>query len=146
MDSTLILKALADQASCYRRLAKLAEAQHEHIQNSSTEELLRVLQGRQAVLDQLAALEREIAPAKGIWTDYLATLPAADRDQAQALMAETRALLERITSADRNDVMVLQQRKLNLGRQIKQATSAQQVNRTYAAAYGKPAPRMDVQR
>jgi hypothetical protein len=46
---------------------------------------------------------------------------------------------------------VLQQRKLNLGRQIQQATAARNVNRTYgAAAYGNPnavatPSRMDMQ-
>ena len=62
-------------------------------------------------------------------------------------MAEARRLLEQITTADRNDTMVLQQRKLNLGKQISAATTARQVNRTYAAAaYGRRQPTMDVQR
>ena len=53
-------------------------------------------------------------------------------------------MLEQITAADR-DELVLQQRKLNLGRQIGQTDAARQVNRTYAAAaYGRKAPRMDV--
>ena len=40
-----------------------------------------------------------------------------------------------------------QQRKLNLGQQIKQATSARQVNRKYGiAAYGTPKRQLDMQR
>ena len=59
----------------------------------------------------------------------------------------TRQLLEQITAADKDDVLVLQQRKLNLGRQINQATAAKRVNRNYAAAaYGPRASTMDVQR
>ncbi|MDB5305421.1 MAG: hypothetical protein JWM97_2970, partial [Phycisphaerales bacterium] len=43
--------------------------------------------------------------------------------------------------------LVLQQRKLNLGRQINQASAARQVNRNYAAsAYGRAPSQMDVQR
>jgi hypothetical protein len=37
--------------------------------------------------------------------------------------------LQRITEADRDDAMVLQQRKLNLGKQIKAGAAAGQVNR-----------------
>ena len=48
------------------------------------------------------------------------------------LPAETRRLLEEITTSDRNDAMVLQQRKLNLGKQITLAKSANQINRNYA--------------
>ena len=47
----------------------------------------------------------------------------------------------------RNDALVLQQRKLNLGRQINQASAARQVNRNYAAAaYGPRQSKVDVQK
>jgi hypothetical protein len=146
MNDDPVIHALAEQVACYRRLAKLAAVQRDHIQHARTEELLEVLQSRQAVLDQVAAHERVIAPAKLQWNEYAGRLDAEARRQAETLLAETRALLEKITSADRNDVMVLQQRKLNVGKQIRQATVARQVNRNYAAAaYGTSKPRMDLQ-
>ena len=142
-----IISALDQQVACYRRLAKLAEVQHEYVQQSQTEELLDVLARRQEVLDQIAGFERTIAPAKQRWAAYLAGLDPARRGRAEGLLAETRRLLEQITTADRNDALVLQQRKLNLGREINQAQAARTVNRSYAAAaYGARAPRMDVQR
>jgi hypothetical protein len=144
--SNPIVDALHGQVDCYRRLSKLAQLQHEHVQQGRTEQLLEVLGLRQQVLDQLAALERVVAPAKKQWTDFVATLAAGVRTEAEHLLAETRRMLEEITAADSNDVLVLQQRKLSIGRQIHQAASARQVNRHYAAAaYGKRAPVMDVQ-
>jgi len=132
-----IIAALDAQVACYRRLAKLAEQQHELVQQGLTEELLQLLTMRQAELDQLAAHERVISPAKRAWQPYLAKLAAVDKARAEALMAETRLLLEQITAADKNDVLVLQQRKLNLGRQIGQASTGRVINRAYAAnAYG----------
>ena len=142
-DPTIL--ALEQQVTCYRMLAKLAELQHEHVQQNQTEALLEVLGKRQGVLDQLSNLETAIAPAKRIWAAYLGRLDVASRAKAEALLLETRRLLEQITAADRNDALVLQQRKLNLGRQITQATAARQVNRNYAAAaYGSRPPGMDV--
>ena len=141
-----VVDALHGQVDCYRRLSKLAELQHEHVQQGRTEQLLEVLGHRQQVLDQLGALERVVAPAKRQWNEFLETLAGSARDEAERLLAETRRLLEAITAADCNDVLVLQQRKLNLGREISQAASARQVNRTYAAAaYGRRAAAMDVQ-
>ena len=141
-----IIDALHGQVDCYRRLSKLAALQHDHVQQGRTEQLLEVLGQRQEVLDSLAALERVVAPAKKQWQQYVASLPGGARAEAEDLLAETRRLLEAITAADCNDVLVLQQRKLNLGRQINQASNARQVNRTYAAAaYGKRAPAMDLQ-
>jgi hypothetical protein len=132
-----IISALEEQAACYRRLAKLAEVQHEHVQQNQTEALLEVLGRRQAVLDEIGALETRLAPVKRQWAQSAAGLDARLRIRAESLLGEVRALLEQITAADRNDALVLQQRKLNLGRQIGQAAAARQVNRSYAsAAYG----------
>ena len=141
------ISALREQVDCYRRLAKLADLQHVHVQQSQTEQLLEVLAGRQEVLDQLTLFEQSVAPQRRRWAEFLGELTPDARGMAEALLAETRGLLEQITTADRNDALVLQQQKLNLGRQINQASAARQVNRTYAAsAYGARPARVDVQR
>jgi hypothetical protein len=141
-----VIAALADQVACYKRLAKLTDIQHEHVQNFQTDKLLEVLGRRQEVLQQLGKLEEVIGPAKRKWSDYLTSLAAAQRTMAEELLAQTRRLLEQITSADRNDAMVLQQRKLTLGRQINKNMAARTVNRRYAAsAYGPKRSRMDIQ-
>ena len=140
-----VIAALQEQVACYQRLAKLAEQQHEHVQQSCTEALLDVLARRQGVLDQVARLEQTIVVAKRQWGEYVGGLGAAQRAVAERLLAETRRLLEEITTADRIDALILQQRKLNLGKQISQASAAKQVNRSYAAAaYGGKTSRMDV--
>jgi hypothetical protein len=147
MNNDPVILALQEQVACYRRLAKLAAVQHEHVQQGRTEQLLDVLRSRQEVLDQLSRLNGVIAPAKERWSEFLARLESGVRGLAEAMVGESRKLLEQIVSSDRNDALVLQQRKLNLGREISQATSARQLNRTYAAAaYGKKAATMDVQR
>jgi hypothetical protein len=140
-----VIAALQEQVTCYQRLAKLAEQQHEHVQQSSTEALLDVLARRQEVLDQVSRLEQTIVVAKRRWGEYVGGLRSEQRAQAERLMGETRRLLEEITTSDRNDALILQQRKLNLGKQISQASAARQINRSYAAAaYGAKVPRMDV--
>jgi hypothetical protein len=143
-DPTIL--ALQSQVACYEKLAKLASLQHQHVQKSETDELLDVLQRRQEVLDQIANLEQTIGPVKKRWTDYLAGLSADERISAETLLGETRRLLEQITTADRNDTIVLQQRKLNLGKQINKTVVARNVNKNYAAAaYGKRPATLDVQ-
>src|SRR5437660_8525615 len=129
MSNEPVIAALEAQVACYQRLAKLAELQHEHVQQGRTDELLRVLHRRQEVLDEAALHEQVIGPAKRRWPEFVAALEPARRGRADALLADTRRLLEQITTADRNDAMVLQQRKLNLGKQINQAAAARQVNR-----------------
>src|SRR4051812_37772306 len=100
-DNEVIL-ALEQQVTCYRRLARLAEAQREHVQQSHMEALLDVLQHRQEILDQLNTLEFTIGPAKKRWTDFLGEIESDDRARAEQLVAETRNLLEQIMASDRN--------------------------------------------
>lgn len=140
-----VILALEEQVGCYQRLAKLAALQHEHVEQSQTEALLDVLSRRQQVLEQVSRLEAIIVQATRRWGEFLGGLKSEQRVQAERLLAETRRLLEEITAADRNDALILQQRKLNLGKQLSQATAAKQVNRNYAAAaYGTKVSRMDV--
>ena len=142
-----VISALREQVDCYQRLAKLASLQHVHVQQSQTEQLLEVLATRSEVLDQLKLHERTVAPQRKRWAQFLCELPGTARDAAETLLAETRRLLEEITTADRNDALVLQQQKLNLGRQINQASAARQVNRNYAAsAYTARPTRVDLSR
>ena len=141
-----VIDALAEQVGCYRRLAKLARIQHEHIQQSQTDALLEVLKSRQTVLDEIGRLERAVAPVQQSWNEFAKSLEEPNRGRAEALVTEARELLREITECDRNDVLVLQQRTLNLGKQINQATAARKVNTKYAAAaYGTSQSRMNVQ-
>lgn len=142
-----VIEALNEQVACYRRLAKLAQIQHEHVRQSRTEQLLEVLKARQEVLEQIAIREQVVGPTKRQWPEYLATLSPDERTRAETLMEQSRTLLQQITSADRDDALVLQQRKLSLGREINRAAVGQQVNRKYVtAAYGRPRSSVDVQR
>ena len=139
-----VLDALEEQVGCYRRLARLVELQHEHVRQSRTEELLGVLAQRQQVLDQVVGLEQSLQPAKGRWNEYLGELAPEDRERGRGLLAESRQLLEQITTADRNDALVLQQRKLNVGKQLKQAAAARGASLRYAAVAGTGRTAMDV--
>lgn len=142
-----ILAALSQQCECYRELAKLARLQHELIQDSRTEELLLVLSQRQGLVEAIANLQLIVAPAKREWSKFVAELPDAEREKAQSLLDETKQLLEEITTSDREDTIVLQQRKFKSGKEINRAQLALKVNRNYAAAaYGPKKSGLDIQR
>src|SRR3954470_13618750 len=141
-----VIAALEEQVACYRKLARLAEAQREHVQQSHVEALLEVLKNRQEILDQLGRLEAIVTPAKRRWPQFLDGIESDSRSHAEQMLAETRRLLEQIMASDRTDVLALEQRKLNLGKEIKQTTGARKINRNYAvAAYGQRASRVDIQ-
>jgi hypothetical protein len=145
MGNESVLAALQEQVDGYRKLARLAEAQRRHVQTNQTEQLLDVLQQRQVVLDGIMTAERVVGPAKRAWTETSAKLSPDERTRAERMLQETRQLLEQITSSDRDDAVVLQQRKLALGQQIGKTRAARAVNRQYAAAaYGPRRPNVDL--
>ena len=146
-DKAVIFNALARQLESYGRLLKLAQTQRGHVQAGQTEELLAVLNKRQEELDRIMELESIVGPVKKQWTQWTSGLLAEEKKMAEGLVLRIRKVLEAITASDKLDALALQQRKLSIDREIKAASTAVTVNRKYAAAaYGKPAPKMDVMR
>jgi hypothetical protein len=130
-------QSLTDQLACYRKLQKLCEKQRHYVQQNQTDELIAVLEARAVILQEIARLEHEVSPLKRDWANQSATMDDAGRASVADMLAETKALLEQITQADQDDVLLLQQRKLNVGKQIAATQSARKVNTRYAAAaYG----------
>ncbi len=131
------LSSLTQQLACYRQLARLCELQRQYVEQNQTDELLSVLEQRGGLLQQIAELESHVAPLKRNWSEISATMSDTDRSTAAEMLAETKSLLMQITQADQDDVLLLQQRKLNVGKQIAATSQAKVVNHRYAAsAYG----------
>lgn len=145
VDASAVISALEQQLGCYQRLVKLVDVQRAHVEHGDAEALLTVLARRQGVLDELSKLESTVAPVRRSWASFVQTQPDSTRQKVESLMSSARTLLEQITRADQDDVMLLQQRKINVGKQIKAATESRQVNRAYAAsAYAKRPGTMDL--
>lgn len=143
-----IVASLETQLSHYRRLQKLSDQQRAYVRENQTDELLAVLQTRSELLGEIARLEQDVAPLKRDWAGTSLSLSPELRDAAAKMLAETRTLLQQITQADQDDVLLLQQRQLNVGKQIQQHQSAKRVNTRYAAsAYSAPSgSRLNIQK
>ncbi|MBC7784048.1 MAG: hypothetical protein H7144_09420 [Burkholderiales bacterium] len=128
------VSALREQLSCYRNLQRLCELQRQYVEQNQTDELLTVLESRGGILNDIARLEQDVSPLKRDWPVESAAMTDDVRRQVQEMLAEAKLLLAQITQADQDDVLLLQQRKLNVGRQIAATSNARQVNNRYAAS------------
>jgi chorismate mutase len=145
MEAQFILADLAAQADWYAKLLKLAEIQHTLIEQERTDDLLVVLDRRQKIVEQIALIEQRLKSIKQDWRASAAGLTVEDRARVEAKFAEVRGLLGQITQADQDDAMLLTQRKITVGQQLRQTNTGQQINRRYAAgAYAGVGSRMDV--
>lgn len=131
------MTALTEQLACYRKLSRLCELQRQYVEQNQTDQLLDVLEQRGTILSEIARLEEGVAPLKRNWSESSESMSETQRGFALEMLAETKVLLMRITQADQDDVLLLQQRKLNVGKQIAATTTARVMNNRYAAnAYG----------
>jgi hypothetical protein len=147
MNAQLILADLAAQADWYTKLLKLAELQHTLIEQERTDDLLVVLDRRQKIVEQLTLIEQRLRPVKLGWPETAAGMTDEERVRVEAKFGEVRGLLAAITQADQDDAMLLTQRKIQVGQQLRQANTGAQINRRYAAgAYAGMGSRMDVSR
>ena len=137
MDPTTILEDCHAQVDWYGKLLKLAQLQHALVEQERTDDLLVVLDRRQKIVEQLTLIEGRLRPVKSEWHAIAPTIDVERRATIESKFAAARDLLAQITRSDQDDALLLQQRKLAVGRQLQKTTAAKQVNRGYAAnAYG----------
>ncbi len=145
MDVEQINTDVSAQIDLYAKLLRLCELQHTLIEQERTDDLMVVLQRRQAIVEALGAIEQRLRPIKQEWPSVAGTIESATRAELEGKFARSRDLLMQITQADQDDALVLQQRKISVGRQLRATTSGKLTNRNYAAAaYATPGGRMDV--
>ncbi len=131
------IEALREQLALYQKLQRLCAIQREYVQQNQIEEFVSILEVRGGLLGDIGRLEEIIAPLKRNWPTESATMNEAIRAEVQSMLAEAKSLLAEITQSDQDDVLLLQQRKLNVGKQIAATSTAKKVNTRYAAnAYG----------
>jgi hypothetical protein len=132
MQPRLLIEVLNRLVDLYERLLRLAAQQREFVQLDQTDELLAVLTKRAGVVEQISKLEGALRPTRMNWPDVAPTLEAGVRTQAEELLARTRNLLADINAADTDDALVLQQRKLDIGRQLAATRTGTRANAHYA--------------
>ena len=78
-----LIHLLTQQRLLYRQLRELAQKQSSLVDGSNPEMLLRVLAGRQRIIDRLGAMDRELRSIREQWQQIAKTLPESQRQQAQ---------------------------------------------------------------
>lgn len=147
MDVEQINTDVSAQIDLYSKLLRLCELQHTLIAQERTDDLMVVLQKRQAIVEALGAIEQRLRPIKQDWHSRAASIDTEIRSSLEAKFALSRDLLMQITEADKDDALVLQQRKIAIGQQLRKTTSGRVMNQKYAAgAYATTGGRMDISR
>ena len=89
-----LIHLLTQQRLLYRQLRELAQKQSSLVDGSNPEMLLRVLAGRQRIIDRLGAIDRGLKPIREQWQQIAKTLPRSERQQAQQLVEAAHTVME----------------------------------------------------
>jgi hypothetical protein len=93
--------------------------------------LLRVLAGRQRIIDRLSALDRELRPIRQQWQQIAANLPEDQRTEAQQLIAEVQTILGEILAQDERDTQTLSDQHQQVAQEIRGTVQGKRMNQAY---------------
>ena len=127
-----LIGLLTKQQMLYRQLQSLSKKQRVLVDGKDPESLLRLLAGRQRLINKLTAVGRELAPIRDDWQAIAKSLPRDKREKAMALVASIQELLGDVVRRDNHDVGVLSSQKQEVAGQIKFAGAGRRVNRAYS--------------
>jgi hypothetical protein len=131
-----LIHLLTQQRLLYRQLQQLAAKQSELVDGNDPEMLLRLLGGRQRLIDRLAGIDRELEPIRRDWQEVAQALPAAQRDEALGLVASVQEILGEILARDERDTRTLQGQQQRVAGEIRGATTGKRMNQAYAQSAG----------
>ena len=106
-----VFALLREQASLYERLESFALRQRGLVLGEDSGPLLAMLAERGKLSQQLAEVGSRLAPIRKDWTSYRERLSSAQRAEADRLLHEAGARLQRVIESDEQDVRVLSGRK-----------------------------------
>ena len=131
-----LIHMLSQQQLLYRQLRDLAAKQSTLVEGGDPEMILRILAGRQRLIDRLTALNRELEPIRTDWQNVMDSLPTSQRQEAQSLVASVQEILGEILASDERDTKTLQSQQQKIAGEIKGASVGKRVNRAYVQNVG----------
>ena len=128
-----VLVLLQRQAELFDALGDLSRSQRGAIEQGPADAVLSLLARRQQILEQLTGVATELEPYRVAWPATLESLDAAQREEADRLVAWSERHLEAILDRDDEDRTLLQKARDEAGEQLSQINRSGQALHAYGA-------------
>ena len=133
-----LIQLLTQQKFLYRQLKELTQKQTSLVDGNEPDMLLKILAGRQRLIDRLSLIDRELRPIRADWQKVSASLPAAQREEAKGLIDSVQAILGEIIARDTADTQTLHTQQKKVAAEIQGAVTGKRVNQAYVQASSTP--------
>jgi hypothetical protein len=127
-----MIDLLTQQELLYRQLHQMSQRQTELVDGSRPELVLKVLAGRQRLIERLTELNGQLEPLRSEWTRIAQTLTEPQRQETQRLVTSVRQILSQIIERDEKDSQTLYQQKQVVASDIRTAAQGKRMNQAYA--------------
>ena len=120
-------------------LSELSSLQKEVIENEAgVEGLLEVLARKQALINELDCVERELAPVKKAWEDTRARTAEDVRVQIEERVRHIREVLGELLDIEDEGRTALQGQRENLAVEMQKIAQSREAHRAYAKGGRRP--------
>lgn len=131
-----IVSLIAQQATLYQRLKRLASRQRDFVRSEDPSRLLSLLAERRKMTDELAESAGRMAQVRAQWDELGAELSESQRDRTEKLLAEIRKTASEIIASDSQDMGLLEVRKRCVGNELNRLPARGAMLTAYGAKAG----------
>jgi len=142
-DGTELMDLLRRQRDLYVCLRRLADRQRRLVADDDPTALLSLLGDRQRLTRELLEVGRHLSPYRESWPATRASLEPSDCREAERMVAESGALLQRIIEDDEQDARLLSARRTLTATRANGLRSERAALSAYASAVGQSGGRFD---
>ncbi len=141
-DGANFLEGLLRQQGKYRELADVAEEQKKVLAGGDIDALMGVVDRKRAIMGEVEALEKELAPTKGRWTEVRGELDAPTLREVEAAVEETKRILQDLVRLEDEARAALEQQRFSTAEQLKDLMKKKKAQSAYGGGSGgSPNPR-----
>jgi len=127
-------RILDQQAGLYQQLDTLSRQQSDHVRSGETDRLIGVLGRRQALIEQITALNAELEPFTSNWDRLAPSLEAEQRDALRERIDTLDQLMDDIAGRDEADREALERRRNQLDDEIGSLAAKKSAVSAYAGS------------
>jgi flagellar biosynthesis/type III secretory pathway chaperone len=136
-DAERLLDGLRRQREKYREMSAVAADQQKALEASDMDRLLEVVERKRALLEEITAVETEIAPVRNRWEELKPSVDAALAKEIEDTVASTRDVLQALVKQEDEGRAALERQRQTAADELKDLMRKKQARNAYGGGTGK---------
>ncbi len=130
-DAARLIDGLRRQREKYGEVAAVAERQRALLESNDLDGLLRLIERKRVLMEEIDAIKRETAGLTERWGEIRGRLPAGEIRAVEAVVEETRLLLEKILKIEEEDRKRIEQGHEGRGEELRKLHQQRKLRDAY---------------